>query len=156
MLSEDTKILEFNQYQKCDKAPFIIYADLECIIEKIDGCKKISENVSTTKVSEHIPSGFSMPTISSFRSIENKHGVYRGKDCMKKFSKLLRDHAVKLINFKKKKTKSLIKEQEESYENARICYICKEKFENKYLRSLLEIIVIIQENIEVLSIAYAT
>ena len=80
MLSEDTKILEFNQYQKCDRAPFIIYADLECIIEKIDGCKKISENVSTIKVSEHIPSGFSIPTISSFRSIENKHDVYRGKN----------------------------------------------------------------------------
>ena len=32
MPSEDTKILEFNQYQKFDKATFIIYADLECII----------------------------------------------------------------------------------------------------------------------------
>ena len=79
MLSEDSKILEFNQYQKSDKAPFIIYADLECIIEKID------ENSSATKVSEHIPSGFSMSKISSFRSIENKHDLYRGKDCMKKF-----------------------------------------------------------------------
>ena len=39
MSSEDTEISEFNQYQKSDKAPFIIYADLECIIEKIDGCK---------------------------------------------------------------------------------------------------------------------
>ena len=39
MLFQDTKILEFNQYQKSDKAPFIIYRDLECIIEKIDGCK---------------------------------------------------------------------------------------------------------------------
>ena len=29
--SEATKILEFNQYQKPDKAPFIIYADLKCI-----------------------------------------------------------------------------------------------------------------------------
>ena len=28
MTSEDTKILEFNQSQKFDKAPFIIYADL--------------------------------------------------------------------------------------------------------------------------------
>ena len=37
MPSEDTKILEFNQYQKSDKAPFIIYADLECLTEKIDG-----------------------------------------------------------------------------------------------------------------------
>ena len=28
MPSEDNKILEFNQYQKSDKAPFFIYADL--------------------------------------------------------------------------------------------------------------------------------
>ena len=41
MPSEDTKILEFNEYQKSDKAPFIIYAYLEFIIEKIDGCKVI-------------------------------------------------------------------------------------------------------------------
>ena len=31
MPSEDTKILEFNQYQKSDKAAFIIYAELECM-----------------------------------------------------------------------------------------------------------------------------
>ena len=36
--------------------------------------------------------------------------------------------------FKKKKMKLLTKEQEESYENGKICYICKEKFENKYLK----------------------
>ena len=39
MPSEETEILEFNQYHKCDKAPFLIYADLECIIEKIDEYK---------------------------------------------------------------------------------------------------------------------
>ena len=33
---ENTKRLEFNQYKKSDKVPFIIYTDLECIIEKID------------------------------------------------------------------------------------------------------------------------
>ena len=49
MSFEDTKILEFNQYQKSDKAPFIIYADLECIIEKVCGCKHNPENVSTKK-----------------------------------------------------------------------------------------------------------
>ena len=30
--------------------------------------------------------------------------------------------------------KLLTKEQQESYGNAKICYVCKEKFENKYLR----------------------
>ena len=42
--SEDTKILKFNHYQKSDKAPFIIYADLECMIEKTDGYKNHPEN----------------------------------------------------------------------------------------------------------------
>ena len=60
MLSVDIKILEFNQYQKSDKAPFIIYEDLQCIIQKVDGCKNNLENSSATKVSEHIRSGFSL------------------------------------------------------------------------------------------------
>ena len=99
MPSKDTKILEFNQYQKSDKVPFIIYADLEFIIKKIDGCKNNPENSSTTKVSEYIPSGFSVSTILSFRSIENKHDVYRGKDCIKRFCEFLRKHAMKIVNF---------------------------------------------------------
>ena len=82
MSFEDTKILEFSQNQKSDKASLIIYADLECITEKIDGCKNNPKNSSTTKVSEYIPLVFSMSTISSFRSIQNKHDVYRGKNCM--------------------------------------------------------------------------
>ena len=85
MPSEDTKILEFNQYQKFDKVPFIIYADIECLIKKIDGCENNPEKSFTAKVSEHILSGFSMSTISLFKNIENKHDVFRVKDCVKKF-----------------------------------------------------------------------
>ena len=58
MHSEETKILEFNQYQKSDKTLFISHADLQCIIEKIDGYKNDPENSSTTKVNDHILSGF--------------------------------------------------------------------------------------------------
>ena len=79
---------------------FIIYEDLEYIVEMIDGCKNFS---STTKVSEHILPGFSISAISSFRSRENKDDVYRGKDCMKKFCEYLREHGMKIINFKKQK-----------------------------------------------------
>ena len=44
MPSEDNKILEFNQYQKSDKTPFVIYGVLESVIEKTDGCKIILKN----------------------------------------------------------------------------------------------------------------
>ena len=84
-------MLEFNQ--KSDKASFIIYADLECIIKNIDGCKNNPENSFWTKVREHIPPGFSMPAITPFRSIDNKHDVYRGEYCMKKFCKFLREQS---------------------------------------------------------------
>ena len=47
--SEDTKILEFNQYQKSEKVSFIIQADLDSIREKIDGCKNNPENSFTRK-----------------------------------------------------------------------------------------------------------
>ena len=65
--------------------------------------KNNPENSSTTKISEHIRSGFSMYTTSPFRSIQNKHDVYRGKYCMEKFCVSLREHAMQIINFKKKK-----------------------------------------------------
>ena len=39
--------------------------------KKIDVCKNNPEHSSTTKVGKHKPSGFSMSTTSSFKSIEN-------------------------------------------------------------------------------------
>ena len=53
---------------------------------------------------------------------------------MKNFCESLTEHAMNIINFKKKKMKLLTKGQQESYENSKICYICKEKFENKYVK----------------------
>ena len=108
MPSEDT-ILEFNQYKKSDKPPFIIYTDTE----KIDICKNNLENPSTTKLSKHIPSSFSLFIISSLRSIENKHHITEVKIVWKKYESL-REHAMKMINLKKKQLKLLTKVQQES------------------------------------------
>ena len=99
MFSQGNKTLEFDQYQQFDQAPFIIYQDLQCNIEKIDGCKKNPENSSISKESEQISSGFLMSIVSSFKSIENKHDLYRGKDCMGKVFKSLREHIMEIINF---------------------------------------------------------
>ena len=61
-----------------------------------------------------------MSTLSSFRNIENiknNHDVYRGKDYIKDFYEFLREHAIKIINFQKKKVTLLTKKQNESYKN---------------------------------------
>ena len=53
---------------------------------------------------------------------------------MKKFCECLKKHTRKIFNFKKKKMKLLINKQQESYENAKICYICRDNFEGKYVK----------------------
>ena len=112
MSSKETKRLEFNQYRKSDKAPFIIYADLTYLIENIDGFKNNPEKLSTTKIGEHFPLGFSVSRMSSFKRKQNKHDVYRGKNYMKKFCKYLGRHAIKINNLKIKKMKLLTKKQQ--------------------------------------------
>ena len=134
MTSEDTKILEFNQYKKSDETQFIIYADLRCLKQKNDGCKNNPENSSATKASKHISLSFPMSTILSFESIDNKHDVYRSNDCTKKFCEPLREQVMETINFEKKKNKLLTNEWKKSYQNVKICYICKEKFEDKHAK----------------------
>ena len=96
-----------------------------------------------------------MSSISSLRSIENEHDVYKGKDCIKTFSGFLREYTMKTINFKKKKRKLLTKVQEESYENIKITNE-KIKVNPWKIKDIvkLEIIVIIKGDIEVLRIAY--
>ena len=111
MLSEKDNILEFNQYMKSDKMLYIIYADIASLIKKIDGCENNPENSLATKIGEHIPCGYSMSTIWVFDNTKNKHTLYHGDDCMKKFCEILRKHAKNIIDFEKKKMLLLTKEE---------------------------------------------
>ena len=80
---------------------------------------------STTKINQHIPSGYSIYTNCSFDKSTNKLSYYRGEDCMKRFCKDLKDHATKIIDFKKKTMIPLTKEEDDNYNKENICYICK-------------------------------
>ena len=104
-----------------------------------------------------------MSIVSSFKSIENKHDVYSGKDCMKRFCESVREHAMKLFNFKKKKNEVICKPRAEIIINAKICYVCKKNLKinmekvKKYCKVRVVkfgTIVIIQWNIKVLKIVY--
>ena len=43
-----------------------------------------------------------MSIVSSFRSTENEHDGYKDKDCIKKFCEILREHKMKILDFKNK------------------------------------------------------
>ena len=83
------------------------------------------KNSYTEKKAMHKPSGYSLVTCCSFDKSKNIHKYYRGKDCMERFSKDLRDQAMKIINYEKKKEIILTNEEKESYENQKICHMCE-------------------------------
>ena len=111
-------------YMKSDKISCIIYADIESLIKKIDGCANNPENPSTTKIGQHISCGYSMSKIWVFDHIENKHTLYRAKYCMKVlyFFKRTRKN---ITDFEKKKMLPLIKEHSKSHQDTKGCYICE-------------------------------
>ena len=51
---------------------------------------QIISKILQQKIGEHIPCRYSLSTNWTFDHIENKHILYRGKDCMKKFCESLK------------------------------------------------------------------
>ena len=125
MLDEGNKILKYSYGEKSLKVPFMIYVDLDCLLEKMHSCQNNLEKSYTEKKAKHTPSGYSLLTKSSFDATENKLDSYRGKDCMKTFGKDLRDHAMKIINYEEKEMILLISEENEHYETQKLCLIWK-------------------------------
>ena len=128
MPTNDNNVIKYNQGEKSIKLPFIVDADLECLLEKTSTCYNNPEESSTTKINKHTPSGYSIFTHCSCDKSKNKLNYYRGEDCVTKFCKDLREHATKIIDYAKKDMISLTKKEEENYNNQKVCYICKKEF----------------------------
>ena len=127
---KNNNIIKYNHGEKSMKLPFVIYADLECLLEKMSTCINNPNESSTTKINKHTPSGYSIFTHCSFDKSKNTLNYYRCKYCMKKFSKDLREQVSKIINYEKKKMIPLTTEEKTYHNKQKICYICKKEFNN--------------------------
>ena len=87
--------------KRSTKTPFIIYPDLEPLLEKISTCHNNPKKSSTSKINEHRPSRCSLFTQCLFDATKNNIDCYRDKDCMKMFCKYLKQHAAKVIKYEK-------------------------------------------------------
>ena len=122
------KILKYNPRENSLKAPFAFYLDLECLLKKQQSCQNNPEKSYTEKKAKHEPSGWAMFTKCSFDEKENKLDYYRGKDCIEKLCKKLKERAMKIINYEEKEMIPLTYEENKSYKEQEACHICEEKF----------------------------
>ena len=127
MPTKGNNIIKYNHGEKSMQVPFVIYADLECFLEKMSTCMNNPNESYTTKIIKHTPSGYSIFNSCSFDESKNKLNYYRGNDCMKKFCKDLRIHATKIINYEK--IIPLTPEEKINYNDQKVCYICKKEFD---------------------------
>ena len=65
------KILKYNPGVKSLKAPFAIYLDLDCLLEKEQSCENNPETSYTEKKAKHEHFGWAMFTRCSFDKKEN-------------------------------------------------------------------------------------
>ena len=55
MPTKDNNIIKYNQGEKSIKLPFIIYADLACLLEKMSTCQNNPNESSATEINKHTP-----------------------------------------------------------------------------------------------------
>ena len=65
-MSKEESILKYNHQEKFMKTPFIICADMESLLEKIDTCHTNPEKSATININKHTVSDFSLFTHCSF------------------------------------------------------------------------------------------
>ena len=123
MPDEDNKTLKYNHGENSLKAVATIYADWASLLEKMYSCENNPEKFYTEKKTKHTPSGFSLFTNCSFDAAKNKLDCYKGEDCMERFCKDLRDHAMKINNYEENKMIPLTDKEKQ-----KICYICINEF----------------------------
>ena len=81
----------------------MIYADLECLLERMHSCQNNSEKSYTEKKTKYTPSGYSLFTNCLFNAAKNKLDCHRRKDSMEKFCKDFRQESMRIVNYDKKK-----------------------------------------------------
>ena len=128
MPDADNNILKSKPGKKSLKHAFVICADLECLLLKINTCDNNPNKSYTIAKALQKPSGYSLVTCCSVDKTENKQTYYRGRDCMKRFCDDLKEHVTRITNFEMKPMIDLSEEEKESYEHQQLCHICEKEF----------------------------
>ena len=137
--------------KRSTKTPFIIYHDLEPLLEKISTCHNNPKKSSTSKINEHRPSRCSLFTQCLFDATKNNIDCYRDKDCMKMFCKYLKQHAAKVIKYEKTEMIPITNEKKKYIVGKKNMIYSKQNLALMMIIKIIimsKIIVTMQENIE--------
>lgn len=133
VLPDEGSILKFNNYERKQNIPFVIYADFETLLEPIDDLKLDTDNTSYSQ--RHVPTAFAYNIVSSSNISVEGFRSYRGEDCVSKFINFLIEDA-KAIHTTLSKCEPMIftKKDAEDFKHAITCHICENLLWNDRVR----------------------
>ena len=125
-------IVEYSDGQYQFKVPFMMYADFESILEKIQEVSN-NPNVSSARgVNIHTPSGWCVYSKFAYGEVTNPFTQYRGLNCIEKFCEHIISEAKRLYNsFPECSMQPPTKSQLKEYKRATKCHICFKPFSEK-------------------------
>ena len=128
-------ILQYSDGQFQFKVPFIMYSDLESILEPIQGPGNDPMISSTRGINNHIQSGWCIRSEFAYGNVKNPLKLYRGEDCVKKFCDHVIGEAHHLYqSFPEKPMKPLTPKEMDRYEISERCHICFKLFKEDNLK----------------------
>ena len=81
-MSKEHEKIKYSPREKSLKVPFIVYADLECLLKKCNLVKITPKVLTQIKKVKHKPSGYAWYSICPFDDTKNRRYFYRRKDCI--------------------------------------------------------------------------
>ena len=120
--------MKYNYGEKSLRTPFVIYADLECLLMKQQSCQNNPNKSYTERKAIHEPCGYTINLVSSFDSEQNEQNFYRGRDRIKRFCRKLKELGTRVVNYEMKDMIPLTDEENKYYKDKKRCYICNKIF----------------------------
>ena len=127
-------ILKFENYCNSEKVPFIIYADMESLLNPIQSCEPNPQSSYTKKYQKHQPISYSY-YIKCFDDnvFSQEPKTYTGLDAKQKFVESLEKDVKEIANIPKE---DMIfgKEEAERFNKETKCWICEEHLNDDNVR----------------------
>ena len=137
MPKEGENMMAFKNFYKQMKAPYVVYADFECVLKKIATCEPDNKKSFTVKTEKHEPCGFSYVVVRNDGQTFGPYN-YRGEDAVYVFLRYLLNHEIEIRqDMANKRPLNMTNEDWRKYRNAVECHICnKSLYKDLYLDSM--------------------
>ena len=138
MPTKDNSILKFNNYHKQQPVPFVIYADFEALLQKVEKGQPDSNGSYTEKFQRHIDCGSAYKVVCCYDDKYSKDiCIYRGENAVHKFLEKMLEEVNYCKDIVKKEFNKPLKMTDDDDLSFRIedkCHICGGGYTDKDIR----------------------